>query len=338
MRASITSWRIGIPKNKPAPLQPFRFGYTLYWEGGEADFKRSENRVISTRIGPDTQFQGARQFVIDFAGPKFDAIPEDKPPTAIANCSGGAHIADTLVIRNPFMSSWRGIMKMMPSGRHQCRGGFALLLAAEQQGGGRNLGLSMEPTLNILTNAAGEIAGRSLEEWNAAYVKVENYFHALRIRNKPLLGQLVLRVLERAQQRAPAELNRSATEIAAEEMDRLVTDWFAEVLQASPAGTDQMLSTRGRLALLLADMPGKWQDQFLRPGPWPPGFRGRHARKFFPRRPRFSIVKNDPPSAGPGPHHHAHQFRPAALRAHGLGMDCLRPVVGGRLFSDPLFC
>jgi glucans biosynthesis protein len=102
------------PKNKPAPLEPFRFGYTLHWEGGFADIKRSENRVVSTRIGPDTQFQGARQFVIDFAGPKFDAIPEDKPPMAIANCSGGAHIADTLVLRNPFMSTWRVIVKMVP--------------------------------------------------------------------------------------------------------------------------------------------------------------------------------------------------------------------------------
>jgi hypothetical protein len=63
----------------------------------------------------------------------------------------------------------------------------------------------MEPALKILPDVSGEIAGRSLEEWNAAYVKVENYFHALRIRNKPLLGQLVLRVLERAQRRAPAE-------------------------------------------------------------------------------------------------------------------------------------
>ena len=103
------------PKKKPAPLEPFYFGYTLYWEGGAADLKRSENRVISTRIGPDTQFQGARQFVVDFAGPKFDAIPEDKPPVAIANCSDGAHIADTLVTRNSFMGSWRAIIKMMPS-------------------------------------------------------------------------------------------------------------------------------------------------------------------------------------------------------------------------------
>jgi len=102
------------PKKKPAPLQPFHYGYTLYWEGGEADLRRSENRVISTRIGPDTQFAGARQFVIDFAGPKFDAIPEDKPPIAVANCSGGAHIADTLVVRNPFLNAWRLIVKMAP--------------------------------------------------------------------------------------------------------------------------------------------------------------------------------------------------------------------------------
>ena len=75
------------PKKKPAPLQPFRFGYTLHWEGGETDVKLSENRVVSTRIGLDTQFEGARQFVIDFDGPKLDAIPDDTPPVAIASCS-----------------------------------------------------------------------------------------------------------------------------------------------------------------------------------------------------------------------------------------------------------
>jgi periplasmic glucans biosynthesis protein len=101
------------PKNKPAPLQPLRFGYTLHWEGGDMDLRRSENRVVSTRIGPDTQF-GGRQFVIDFDGPKFDAIPTDKPPTAIANCSGGARIADCSVFRNTFAGTWRVILKMIP--------------------------------------------------------------------------------------------------------------------------------------------------------------------------------------------------------------------------------
>ncbi len=100
----------------------------------------------------------------------------------------------------------------------------------------------MESAMNpaILPDATGKLAGRPLEEWNAAYVKVENYFHALRIRNKPLLGQLVLRVLERAQRRAPDEPNRSATQLAAEEMDRLVNEWFSEVLQTPPAKADQI--------------------------------------------------------------------------------------------------
>ena len=156
----------------------------------------------------------------------------------------------------------------------------------------------MEPAL---TGAAGRLAGRPLDEWNAAYLKVENYFHALRVRNKVLLGQLVLRVLERAMRRAPGEPNRSATQLAAEEMDRLVIEWFAAVLQESPANADQMLTTRGRLALLLADMPGRWQEQFLRPGPWPQEFVSAMRETYFRAGPDFQLSKMAPRSLDLGP-------------------------------------
>lgn len=152
----------------------------------------------------------------------------------------------------------------------------------------------MEPSLKILTDGSGEIAGRSLEEWNAAYVKVENYFHALHIRNKPLLGDIVLRVLERARHRALNEPLRSATELAAEEMDGVVTEWFAEVLQTSVIGSEHTLSTRGRLALLLADMPGKWQDLFLRPGPWPGEFIEAMRESYFRAGPDFQLSQMTP--------------------------------------------
>ena len=155
--------------------------------------------------------------------------------------------------------------------------------------------------MGALTDSSGQLAGRPLEEWNAAYEKVENYFHALRVRNKALLGRLVLRVLERAAQRAPVEPNRSATQLAAEEMDRLVTEWFAEVLQASPAGSDQTLSTRGRLALLLADMPGRWQEQFLRPGPWPEEFVSAMRASFLRAGPDFQLSQMTPRPLDLGP-------------------------------------
>ena len=155
--------------------------------------------------------------------------------------------------------------------------------------------------LGALTDSAGHLAGRPLEEWNAAYEKVENYFHALRVRNKALLGQLVLRVLERAAHRAPAEPERSATQLAAEEMDRIVIEWFAEVLQEPPANADQMLSTRGRLALLLADMPGRWQEQFLRPGPWPEEFISAMRETYLRAGPDFQLSKMTPRPFDLGP-------------------------------------
>jgi hypothetical protein len=155
--------------------------------------------------------------------------------------------------------------------------------------------------IGALTDSSGHLAGRRLEEWNAAYEKVENYFHALRVRNKALLGQLVLRVLERAARRAPAEPDHSATQLAAEEMDRIVIEWFAEVLQEPPTNADQMLSTRGRLALLLADMPGRWQDQFLRPGPWPKEFISAMRETYLRAGPDFQLSKMTPRPFDLGP-------------------------------------
>ena len=162
----------------------------------------------------------------------------------------------------------------------------------------------MESAMNgigALTDSYGHLAGRRLEEWNAAYEKVENYFHALRVRNKALLGRLVLRVLERAAHRAPVEPDRSATQLAAEEMDRIVIEWFAEVLQEPPANADQMLSTRGRLALLLADMPGRWQEQFLRPGPWPKEFISAMRETYLRAGPDFQLSKMTPRPFDLGP-------------------------------------
>lgn len=164
--------------------------------------------------------------------------------------------------------------------------------------------LSLESALSaagMSGEAAGNIAGRPLEEWNAAYAKVESYFHALRIRNKVLLGRLVIHVLKRAMRRAPQELQLSATELAAEEMDLVVTEWFGQVLQEAPVGANHMLSTRGRLALLLVDMPGKWQEQFLHPPPWPEEFINAMREAYLRAGPDFQLAKMAPRPLDLGP-------------------------------------
>ena len=164
--------------------------------------------------------------------------------------------------------------------------------------------VSLESALNVPGGPArqpGRPGGRPLEEWNEAYAKVESYFRALRVRDKVLLGRLVVHVLKRAIQRAPLEPQRSAIELAAEEMDRVVTEWFGRVLQESPADADHLLSTRGRLALLLADMPGKWQDQFLHPGPWPQEFVSAMRETYFRAGPDFQLSKMTSRSLDLGP-------------------------------------
>jgi len=147
----------------------------------------------------------------------------------------------------------------------------------------------------------GILAGRPTEEWNAAYQKVESYFHALRVRNQVLLGERVQQVLDRAMRRAPLEPDRSATELATEEMDLLLTEWFAAVLERIPTGIEHVLNTRGRLALLLADMPGKWQDQFLRPGPWPEEFVRAMQDAYLRAGPDFQISRMAPRPLDLGP-------------------------------------
>ncbi len=104
------------PKNKPAPLQPFRFGYTLKWQTRDADVKLSENRVVSTRIGLDLDpnCRDCRQIVVDFKGPKLDSMTENSPPVAVANCSANAVIVNNQVVHVAETKTWRVILKMQP--------------------------------------------------------------------------------------------------------------------------------------------------------------------------------------------------------------------------------
>jgi hypothetical protein len=105
----------------------------------------------------------------------------------------------------------------------------------------------------------------------------------------------------RAVPRETQEPQLSATELAAEEMDLVVTEWFGQVLQEAPVGANHMLSTRGRLALLLVDMPGKWQEQFLHPPPWPEEFIKAMREAYLRAGPDFQLAKMAPRPLDLGP-------------------------------------
>jgi hypothetical protein len=142
---------------------------------------------------------------------------------------------------------------------------------------------------------------RMMREWNAASATVEAYFNSLGVRNPALRGELVSRVLDCSVRRAEGERQRPPIVIAVEEMDRMMAEWFAAVLGETGGPPDPLLMARGRLALLLAGMPERWQEQFLSPAPWPEEFVNAMRKAYMRAGPDFQFSQMSPRPIDLGP-------------------------------------
>jgi hypothetical protein len=125
-----------------------------------------------------------------------------------------------------------------------------------------------------------------LDEWEQAYAAVEAYLQALRIRNRLLAAELVRGILWRASARHAKEPDKTARFLAMEEALVEIANWTQDVLDEPLE--NRRLAARGRLALLLAGMPGKWQGVFLTPPPWPPEFVESMRKSYLAAGPQFA--------------------------------------------------
>ena len=116
---------------------------------------------------------------------------------------------------------------------------------------------SVEPSLTTFRPRTG-----TMEAWNAAYVRSEDYLRAHRIHNRLHQSRLIQAVLERAARRHAENPALDPTTLAAEEMGRMMDDWFATVLNVQNVPHDR-IAIEGRLALLISDGPEKWPYAFL---------------------------------------------------------------------------
>jgi len=102
----------------------------------------------------------------------------------------------------------------------------------------------------------------TMDAWNAAYVRVEDYLRAHRIHNRLHQSRLIQTVLERAARRHAEKPALEPTTLAAEETERLMDEWFAEVLNTKELPHER-IAIQGRVALLLSDGSQKWPYAFL---------------------------------------------------------------------------
>lgn len=131
-----------------------------------------------------------------------------------------------------------------------------------------------------------------LAEWEEAYISVECYLRALQLRNRLLVADMVRAILFRASDRQAREPEKAPRILAMEETLKAVADWTSNVLNVELQ--DNRLAARGRLALLLADMPGKWQPVFLTQAPWPEPFVQKMRSSYLAAGPQFAALTMTP--------------------------------------------
>lgn len=103
--------------------------------------------------------------------------------------------------------------------------------------------------------------------WDEAFSRVESYLRAHQIESRLVLNRLAFEIISAARVSAPesGSTGQEAVALAMREAERRTTIWFRNVLGDAVDPDDERLGTRGRIALVLADVPARWPGQFLAP-------------------------------------------------------------------------
>lgn len=137
-----------------------------------------------------------------------------------------------------------------------------------------------------------KLSEAELLEWEEAYAAVEAYLRSLRLRNRLLIADLVRSILRSSAARHEADSSTPPRELAMQETLNLVASWTQDVLDIPLE--NRRLAARGRLSLLLAGMPDKWQGVFLTPAPWPEEFVAAMRNSYLTSAPRFATLNMVP--------------------------------------------
>lgn len=128
----------------------------------------------------------------------------------------------------------------------------------------------------------------TLEQWNAAFVRVEDYLRAHRVHNRLHQSRLLLEVLARAERRHAKEPHLEPASLAAEEIDKMMDAWFGELLGDKDLPHER-IAVEGRVALLLSDGVERWPYAFLDPQHVPPEFAEEMKRRSIQAGPDLAV-------------------------------------------------
>jgi hypothetical protein len=103
--------------------------------------------------------------------------------------------------------------------------------------------------------------------WDEAYLRVQSYLRAYGLESPVLLGQATSSILEEARSKS-ASVQSEPVELAMEATHSRIGAWFAQAGNSIDTANEPK-SVQGRLALIVADLPGQLPNHFLSPDPVP---------------------------------------------------------------------
>jgi glucans biosynthesis protein len=106
-----------VPEKLPAPGQSLDLAYQIAWQGKNQQrppngwVTQSRRGTGYSKLGTEALSQQI-QFVIDFAGPALDALPENAPVRAVATASANGRVLESLAYKNPATGAWRMTLRV----------------------------------------------------------------------------------------------------------------------------------------------------------------------------------------------------------------------------------
>lgn len=140
------------------------------------------------------------------------------------------------------------------------------------------------------------------ESYDDAYTKVERYLVSLRIENRRILSKLVYVILEKTAKKHQLEPGKEITTLAMEEANRLTSEWCEKVLGVK-VDPGRGIPLKGRVAMLLSNMPSKWARYFLSDEELPKELISAMKETYLSAGPEFQMARMT---------HRALDFNPAA--------------------------
>ena len=101
-----------VPSKLPEKGNPLSFAYQMFWHYASESTRPPGGRVVATRTSR-TKVEGARKFVVDFAGPRLDALTPDKPVEGVVTVGSGAKLIEQQVYKNRFTGGWRLVFQVL---------------------------------------------------------------------------------------------------------------------------------------------------------------------------------------------------------------------------------